>query len=281
MRAIWLAVLLAGRLAAAAPQDARAWLAKAIAAFERNQQQEINWNWTATEERTLIGSGGLEQRLPDVTVESVIRSDGTRCNAVLSWGDGTPAYLAGSDPDSRCQATEAFRPAFNVAELLRSSNVRLVSKPPKDLVLSILPDKEREKSDDPKVSCAASIRATVSLDPVTSFPRQIDGELVGAGCPPTVEVPLHYGQENVVNTRMSFQKGAKFYMTFELQPDRFQKPERSFWIRVSEHYEMPLAVKSGNMVVWGRRFAMAVGIQRIIKDVHTTAREFGTETTIR
>jgi len=80
---------------------------------------------------------------------------------------------------------------------------------------------------------------------------------------------------------LSFQKGAKFYMTFELQPDRFQNPQRSFWIRVSEHYEMPLVARTGAMVVWGRRFPMTIGLQRVVKDVRTVAREFGTETTIR
>jgi len=280
MKPILLVVLVASH-AAGEPPDARTLLQMAISAFQRNQEQEIHWNWTATEERTLLGKDGAEQKLPDVTVESVIRSDGRRCNAVLSWGDGTAPYLINSDPDSRCQATEAFRPAFDVAELLKSSHVRLVSRQPKDIVLTILPDKEREKSPDPNVSCAASIRATVALDPATSFPRQIDGELVGSGCAPTASVPLHYGREDVVNTRLSFQKGAKFYMTFELQPDRFQKPERSFWIRVSEHYDMPLVARAGAMIVWSRRFLMTAGVQRIVKEVHTTAREFGTETTIR
>ncbi|HUA59889.1 MAG TPA: hypothetical protein VML19_14110 [Verrucomicrobiae bacterium] len=281
MRPILLVILLASPAAGGPPDDARALLQRAISAFQRNQEQEIHWNWTATEERTLLGKDGAEQKLPEVTVESVIRSDGRRCNAVLSWGDGTAPYLIDSDPDSRCQATEAFRPAFDVSELLKSNHVRLVSRPPKDIVLTILPDKEREKATDRRVSCAASIRATVALDPLTSFPRQIDGELVGSGCAPTAEVPLHYGREDVINTRLSFQKGAKFYMTFELQPDRFQNPQRSFWIRVSEHYEMPLVARTGAMVVWGRRFPMTIGLQRVVKDVRTVAREFGTETTIR
>jgi hypothetical protein len=271
-------------LGVAAPhQDAPALLAKAIAAFERNQQQEIHWNWNADETRTLLGKGGaVLQKLPDVTVESVIRNDGRRCNAVSAWGDGTPPYLLGSDPESRCQATEAFHPGFDVAELLKGSHVRLASRPPKATVLTILPDKERMRSDDPGVRCAASIRATVELDPETSFPREIRGEVTESGCDRSAALPLYYGQAEAVNTRTSFRKGAVFRVKYELQADKFQAPEHSFWIRVIEHYDMPLPAARGNMVYWGRSVPMTAGnSQRIVKESRTTAREFGTQTTVK
>jgi len=271
------------QVAFAASPDAHALLARAISAFERNQQQEVHWNWTVTETRAIVAKGGLEQKLPDVTVESVIRNDGRRCNAVLSWGDGIQPYLIDSDPDSRCQATEAFHPAFSVPELLKSADVRLLSRPPKAIVIEIFPDKTRENSPDPTVSCAASIRGKVELDPATSFPRQIEGEATGSGCRPSARVPIHYGEGDSVTARNSFQRGASFQMTFELQPDKFQSPERSFWIRVFDRFEAPLPRGiSGAMIYWGRRVPLTMaGFQRIVKESHTVAREFGTETTIR
>jgi len=281
MRRLLLAGLLIVPVLAAARDDAAALLAKAASAFERNQRQEMHWNWTAAETRTLLGNGGVEQKLPDVTVESVIRTDGRRCNAVLSWGDGTTPYLIDSDADSRCQATEAFRPPFEIAELLKGGKVRVLSHPPEATVLSIVPDTLRQRSTDPEVSCAASIRATIQLDPATSFPFQIEGEVAASGCAATAIVPLHYGTEDFVNTRRGFGKGAKFRMTFELQPDRFQHPERSFWIRVFERYDMPLVARVGAMVVWGRRFPLLYGMQRVVKESRTTAREFGAEATMR
>lgn len=283
MRVLLSCLLPVGLGVAAPQQDAPALLAKAIAAFERNQQQEIHWNWNADETRTLLGKGGaVLQKLPDVTVESVIRNDGRRCNAVLAWGDGTAPYLLNSDPESRCQATEPFRPAFDVAELLKGSHVRLTSRPPKPTVLTILPDKERMRSDDFRIRCAASIRATVELDSGTSFPRDIQGEVTGHGCDRSATMPLYYGEAEAVSTRNSFQKGAVFHVKYELQPDRFQTPGHSFWIRAFEHYDMALPAPRGNMVYWGRSVPMtAAGLQRIVKESRTTAQEFGTQSTVK
>src|ERR1035441_2631693 len=46
-----LAILLAAALPAAAQDDATALLAKAVAAFEKNQQNEKQWNWNIVEKR--------------------------------------------------------------------------------------------------------------------------------------------------------------------------------------------------------------------------------------
>ena len=277
-----LTILLTVGAATGAREDAHTLLAKALAAYERNQQQEVHWNWTAEETRSIVGKEGDEQKLADVTVESVIRDDGRRCNAVLAWADGTKPYALDSNPDSRCQATEAFRPPFDISELLKSRNVRFVSRPPKTTILDILPDKDRQRSVDPEAGCAASIRATVILDAATSFPRRMEGEVVGSGCAPTARVPVYYDRQGTMQTRRSFQKGARFQMIFELQPDRFQNPERSFWIRTFEHTDAPVGIATGGMVYWGRRFPITVyRPDRVVKEARTVAQEFGTESTVR
>ena len=277
-----LAILLTSGAAAAVREDAHVLLAKALAAYEQNQQQEIHWNWTAEETRSIVGKGGGEQKLSDVTVESVIREDGRRCNAVLAWADGTKPYALDSDSDSRCQATEAFRPPFDIPALLKSRQVRFVSRPPKATILEVFPDKDRQRSPDPDVGCTASIRATIELDAATSFPRRMEGEVVGAGCAPSARVPVYYGREEIMQTRRSFQKGARFQMIFELQADRFRNPQHSFWIRTFEHIDAPLGTAVGGIVYWGRRFPITLfRPERVVKDARTTAREFGTESTVR
>jgi len=274
-------VLLSVTCAAAATPDAKTLLTQAVEAYTRNRAQEVHWNWIAFETRTVTGKDGSAQKLPDVTVESVIRNDGRRCNAVKSWGDGTPPYLANSDPDSRCQATEAFRPAFAVEELLKSANVRVVSRSP-DVKIEVLPDKQRQKSLDPRVRCAASLKATVELDSTTSFPREIGGRVDGDGCVFAQQIPLYYGAQESAYTQTSFRKGASFRVVYELQADKFQTPEHSFWIRVEEHYDMPLHTTTGAMVYWGRSFRLLPGSGgRIVKDVQTTAQEFGTEVVVK
>src|SRR5690242_17806138 len=98
----------------AAPEnDITGLLAKARSAYLGNQAQEKHWNWTASETRVLIDKAGRTvQSFPSVTAESVIRNDGRRCNAVVSWGDGRKPFMAEGDPDARCQAMEYFRPPF-------------------------------------------------------------------------------------------------------------------------------------------------------------------------
>jgi hypothetical protein len=280
MRALLVACLLPAALSAA--ESAHQIVARAIEAVQQNQEQEVHWNWTAAETRTILGRPAVQlQKLPDVTVESVIRNDGKRCNAVLSWGDGMRPYLLGSDPDARCEATEYFKPAFDIVELLQSGDVRIASHPPRATIVTILPDKLRQQSPEFRIHCAASIRAAVELDPATSFPRDIQGEVTSNGCERSESVPIYYGNDDSVRTNSSFRKGAKFHLRFELQPDKFGKPEHSFWIRVEEKYEMPLRPRVAAMVYWGRRIPIkSTNSQAIVKEVRTTAREFGVEATI-
>src|SRR5947209_4749509 len=97
------ALLLAAVPAVAQTSSVTGLIAKAQAAWQHNRAQVVYWNWTTTETRIVLDSSGRElQRLPDVSVESAIRSDGKRCNAVLSWGDGTAPYKLNEDADARC-----------------------------------------------------------------------------------------------------------------------------------------------------------------------------------
>src|SRR4051812_44620604 len=84
-----------------AADDAHALLAKARAAYLENRDHARFWNWTSATTRTIFDKDDIVlQQLPSVTVESPIRSDGKRCNAVLSWGDGEKPYLADADADA-------------------------------------------------------------------------------------------------------------------------------------------------------------------------------------
>ena len=133
----------------ATPQadDAAALLAKAAAAFRHNQENEKHWNWNITETRTLVNKAGSPvQKFPSVTSESVIRADGRRCDAVLSWGDGKRPYLRDADPEARCQAMDAVRPPFQIAALLQTTRAKLVERTVNAITLAILPDKSPDKS---------------------------------------------------------------------------------------------------------------------------------------
>ena len=266
----------------ASPADtAQALLGQSLSAFQRNQDQQKHWNWTATENRTLVGkSGRILQAFPAVTAESVIRSDGRRCNAVVAWGDGKPPYLLNSDPDSRCQAMDGFRPAFQIDALLESGQVKLVSRTDAGIVLSILPDRARLQSADPAIRCAASLRATVQLDPKTFFPREIDGEAVETGCDRQFEGVVHYDSMRRTGPLQSnFRKGATFRMEFAFQRDRFQTPANSYWIPVEQHYSQPWNTSAETLYYWGRQVRIAPGLKghTLEKEIRTTAQEFGVE----
>src|SRR5580658_4487629 len=183
-------------LTAAAPPDKEALdlLAKASAAFDANHTREVHWNWTATEKRQLANrSGDILQSFPAVTAESVIRSNGNRCNAVVAWGDGLTPYKLLADTDERCRAMDDFRAPFELQELLKSSQAKVLEEWEGGVAISILPDKARLKSDDPAVRCAASIEAVVKLDLATMFPQSFEGKVVDGGCEQRAAPVVQYG----------------------------------------------------------------------------------------
>ena len=278
MRVILAALMFAS--AGVAAEDAPALTAKALAAFVANQAQETHWNWTAVETRAIANKAGkvLEQ-YPSVTAESVIRTGGRRCNAVVAWGDGRKPYLAEADSDARCQAMGVFRPPFEVSALLEGAASTVVDRSPSAITLAIAPDKVRLKSPEYAVKCAASIRATVKLDAATYFPVSLEGEVVEHGCDTVFQPILQYGARGSGPAKSNFRKGSTFRMRFEKQPDKFGNPENSFWIAVDQHYEQPWDSDSVLLYYWGRQMPVTAGsaAHHLIKDVHTTAREFGTE----
>jgi len=278
-----ISLLLATALSGA---DANELLAKARAAFERNQKLETHWNWTRTESRTVVDSSGKTlQELPGVTIESTVKSDGRRCEAVLAWSDGVEAYKVRADSDERCEATEQTRSSsFSLKDLLKASKATIRSQSARGITLVIPPDKQLQKSSDEHVRCAASIRATIVLDPATHFPRRIEGSVVDAGCDQQTEAPPTYYGETPLRgrARTLFHKGARFQIDYELQPDRFNNADRSYWARTGQHFDAPRWHSGGVFIYWGRSIPIAsvIGGQRIVEDFTLVAQEFGAQSRI-
>jgi hypothetical protein len=257
-------------------------LAKASSAYDANRVREQHWNWTATEKRQLAGrSGDILQNFPAVTAESVIRSNGNRCNAVVAWGDGLKPYKLLADNDERCRAMDDFRAPFELQELLKSSQVKVLEEWEGGVAISILPDKARLKSEDPAVRCAASIEATVKLDLATMFPQSVEGKVVENGCDARATPLVQYGKSVSTPMRAIFRKGASFRMEFKLQKDKFGNVANSFWICSSQHYLMPWDADNGLLVYWGRQVPVKSGGRQLVKDIEMKAREFGAGSEVR
>jgi hypothetical protein len=278
-----LAFFLVAAFPAAAQESAAALLTKALAAFENNQKNEKQWNWSIMETRQLLNkSGETIQTFPSVTSESVIRSDGRRCNAVTAWGDGRAPYMKDADPDERCQAFNALGMPFEVALLLKSANARLIDQSGSAIRISVLPDRSRTKSREYNVRCAASIKAAIQLDPVTFFPLRIEGEVTESGCNGEFQPVVHY--ETVTRQPMvsQFRKGATFLVAYALQKDKFDNPANSFWISSEQHYSQPWDADARVLYYWGRQVpVIRTTGHRLVKDIKTTAKEFGAGSLLR
>ena len=278
-----LAIFLAAALSAAAQDDATALLAKAVAAFEKNQQNEKQWNWNIVEKRRLLNkSGETVESFPSVTSESVILSDGRRCNAVTAWGDGREPYMKDADPDERCQAFNALGTPFEVALLLKSATAKVMEQSASAIRISVLPDKSRTKSPEYGVRCAASIKATIQLDPATFFPVGIEGDVTESGCNGEFQPVVHYETMTRQPMVSQFRKGASFRVAYALQKDKFDNPANSFWISSEQHYSEPWNADSRVLYYWGRQVPVtrATG-HRLVKDTQTIAQEFGAGSQLR
>lgn len=270
-------------LSAAPPvdQEALGLLSKASAAYDANMSRQQHWNWTAQEKRELAThAGGILQSLPSVTAESVLRSDGNRCNAVVAWGDGLQPFKAAADADERCRAMDEFHAPFEVQELLRGGQAKTVADWEGGAAIRIEPDKVRQRSSDPNIRCAASIEATVRLDLGSFFPRSIEGKVVGDGCEYRGPAITQYGQSSSAAMRSSFRKGASFRMVFELQKDKFGNDSNSYWICSNQHYLMPWDASSPVIAYWGRQLPVKTGGHELVKDIVTRAREFGSDSIV-
>jgi hypothetical protein len=278
------ACLLAAASHAAPPDEAAAVLANATEAYRSNQQRQEHWNWSIHETRKLLDkAGNVLQTFPWVDSESIIRTGGKRCNAILAWGDGKAPYMIDADPDARCQAMDAIRAPFQVESVLGSSKAKLESRSAGGIALTISPDKSKLKDRDFAVRCAASIQATVRLDPATFFPAYFEGEVVESGCDLRSNPVTQYTAVRAGPANSTFRKSARFRMEFVLQKDKFQNPANSFWICTRQEFDQPWNSDAQYLYYWGRQVAVrnpGAG-RRLIKEMQTTAREFGAETQLR
>ena len=174
---------------------------------------------------------------------------------------------------------DEFRAPFEVQELLQSSQAKTVADWEGGAAISILPDKIRQRSDDPAIRCAASIEATVRLDLRFVFPRSIEGKVVGDGCEQRGAPVVQYGGASCAPMRSIFRKGASFRMVFQLQKDKFGNEANSFWICTSQHYLMPWESESAYRLL-GPPDAVKTGGHQLVKDIETRAREFGADSAV-
>ena len=278
-----LAFVLTAPFSSIAQGDAAALLAKSVAAFEKNQQNEKQWNWNIVETRQLLNRAGETlQSFPSVTSESVIRSNGRRCNALTAWGDGRAPYMKDADPDERCQAFNAIGTPFEVALLLKSATAKVLEQSASGIRISVLPDKSRTKFPGYAVRCAASIKATIQLDPATFFPLRIEGEVAESGCDGEFQPVVHYETWTRQPMVGQFRKGASFRVVYALQKDKFDNPANSFWISTEQHYVQPWNSDARVLYYWGRQVPVnRTSGHRLVKDIQTTAQEFGAGSLLR
>lgn len=261
----------------AADTEAAALLAKSVDAFHNNLGNEKNWNWTISETRSLTDRYSKPvQVLPVVRSESVILGNGHRCNGATFWGDGHQAYAKDASPEERCLAYNALDMPFDVVLLLKGSNVKVTGHAHDAVTITVLPDKTHQKDPVYGVRCAASLEATITLDEATSFPTSIEGRVADSGCngnfiPVMRDTPIDRGPMS-----SNFRKGSTFRVAWKLQKDRFGNPANSFWIIADQHYDEPIPEDMSVLYYWGRQFRVRTGTgHRLIKDVTTTAQEFG------
>ena len=271
------ALILAGALSAVAQESASNVLAKAVAAFNANQQNEKHWNWNIVETRHIENrTGGTIERFPSVSSESIIGSNGRRCNALNAWSDGLEPYMKGADADKRCQAFNALNTPFQVPLLLAGAQAKVVDRTATVVRISIAPDPLKSKSANFEERCAASLKATVELDAASYFPMRIEGQVAGSGCDGSFQPVIHYTSYDRRPMISQFRKGATFLIEYQRQQDKFGNPANSYWISTVQHYVLPWSSDSRVLFYWGRQIAVRNTTGRhLVKDVQTTAKEFG------
>jgi hypothetical protein len=267
-------------------QDAAERLAKAGAAFQENRPRERYWNWTTVTERSIIDkSGKVLETFPSVTVESPIRSDGKRCNAVLAWGDGVPPYLGDAPADERCKVEQESGGLFQLQALFASRRVRMLSGSAEEVVLAVDPDKTLAQSPDLPARCMAAMRATVRLDPATSFPRHVSLEAMSDGCLMKQQTATdHYDADaQLQHVNKGISKGSLLEFDYELQIDRAGDHTKDFWICVRQQTIRPWQKGTAAMLVYGRRLQPrgTESDRRLVVKGNTTAAELATDSLIK
>jgi hypothetical protein len=248
-------------------KDAVALLAKARVAFVENQKRERYWNWTTFENRSVLDkSGKVIEQIPSVTIDSPIRSDGERCNAVLAWGDGREPYLVNASADERCTVEKEVPGVFRLEALFESRQLKIQSRDANSVVLAIRQDSELVSSADPSERCAGSVEGRIHLDAATFFPKRIDVTIATNGCMQTRRTAVdHYGEESGVESPADSSahpvfsgllKGSVLQFDYELQKDKTGDATRDFWICVHKHSVRLLQKSTTGMFVSGRLFRL-------------------------
>jgi hypothetical protein len=270
-------------VSAGAADDARELLAKARTAYLNNRQSERYWNWTTSTTRAVLcQTGAVLEEIPSVTVESPIRTDGRRCNAVLAWGDGREPYLANASADERCQVEQEANEVFHVETLLQTGQVRVQSRSAAAIRLTIRPDRALAQSSDAFSQCVGSIEGAIELDPSTFFPMKFDLRVAGSGCEQMKPAAIHYDVNTVTSARSTLQKGSTIIREYELQRDKAGNRSKDYWILAHAHSERPLRNDASHLIVWGRRFeAPRAKDRRLVMDAKTTASEFASDATVK
>ena len=120
------------------------------------------------------------------------------------------------------------------------------------------------------------------LDATTFFPVRIEGDVTESGCDGEFQPVVHY--ETVTRQPMvsQFRKGAAFRVTYALQKDKFDNAANSFWISTEQHYEQPWNSDARVLYYWGRQVPVKRSTgHRLVKDIKTTAKEFGAGSQLR
>ncbi len=243
---------------AAHAEDAKALLAKARAAFVENQSQERYWIWTITTTRLILDKNGktLEQ-IPSVTIESPIRSDGKRCNAVVAWGDGVEPYLKNASVDQRCKVEQEVAPSFRMEDVLENHRVTLQARASSEITMAIRPDKAQGESDDAVKRCAGSLEGTIGLDPDSYFPKRVDLTVVNSGCERKAEEMEEHYDGTTVKAAGGFPKGAHIQYEYELQKDKTGNASRNFWIAAHRRLVQPFPKNLAGVIISGRNFRLS------------------------
>jgi hypothetical protein len=272
-------------LSAAVGQDAGGLLAKAHTAFVENSAHARFWNWTVVSTRTIMGKDGkVLEELPSVTVESPIRSDGKRCNAVLAWGDGREAYLANASADERCAVEKEQTDLLPLTELLESKQVKVRSRTESTITLAIREDKASMESADPVKRCVASVEATIEIDAASFFPKGIDIRVPSANCEQKhVTATDHYDGAVLHNVMNGYMKGTHLRLDYEALRDKGGDALKDYWLCTKRYSERPLQKSSTGIVVSGRLFELkSRGADRLmIIDGSATGSELSAESVLK
>jgi hypothetical protein len=271
-------------ISAAQAQDAADLLQKARTAFLANRSQERYWIWTSVTTRSILDKAGQTlEALPSVTIESPIRTDGQRCNAVLAWGDGVEPYLKNASAEERCKVEEEVPAVIQMDAVLMLDRVRVRARTDSEITLTVHPDKRARESENAAKRCAGSLEGTIGLDPETYFPKRIDLTVVATGCERNqTELEDHY-EGVTVKIAGGYLKGTHLSIDYALQRDKTGDALRNFWIAAHRRSFQPFRKNTVGVMISGRRFKLSSNgpDRQGLTEVVTAATEVSAESLLK